>query len=34
MLKQWLFENAYGIITTLLGGSGVVAYFLEKKNSK
>jgi len=34
MLKQWLFENAYGIITTLLGGSGVVAYFLERKKRK
>ena len=31
MLKQWLFENAYGIVTTLLGGSGIAAFFFERK---
>jgi len=34
MLKQWLIENAYGIITTLLSGGGILAFVFERKKRK
>lgn len=34
MFKDWLLENAYGIITTILSGGGLFAYWTERKKRK
>lgn len=34
MFGQWLSENLYGIITTILSGGGLIAYFTERKKRK
>lgn len=34
MLKEWLFDNAYGVMSTLLGGGGILAFFFERKKRK
>ena len=34
MVGQWLLENLYGIITTILGGSGLIGYLMERKKRK
>ena len=34
MFKQWLIDNLYGIITTVLGGTSIFAFLTERNKRK
>lgn len=34
MFKQWLIDNLYGIITTILGGTSIFAFISERNKRK